>query len=56
MEKLTYDQKAVGIKFNPGELKDVDVIKQKCAEHHSTHKYFKAICLLRNKEERYCSK
>ena len=32
MEKLTYGQKAVGIKFNPGELKNVDVIKQKCAE------------------------
>ena len=32
MKQLTYGQKAVGIKFNPGELKDVDVIKQKCAE------------------------
>lgn len=32
MEQLTYGQKAVGIKFNPGELKDVNVIKQKCAE------------------------
>ncbi len=29
---LTYGQKAVGLKFNPGELKDVDIIKQKCAE------------------------
>lgn len=29
---LTYGQKAVGLKFNPGHFTDVDIIKKKCAE------------------------
>lgn len=30
--ELTYGEKAVGIKFNPGQLNEVDVIKQDCAK------------------------
>jgi len=32
MEELTYGQKAVGIKFNPGQLSEVDVCKQRFAD------------------------